>query len=232
LTGVDVQTVASSNFKLFMAKLDSGYFDLTITNGMKALECARNGYQIIAESVDEQAYAGAILVNADSAINTFSDLKGRTVATPGSPALAGHMMPMLYLRKKNIDVNRDLKFDYLESFESVYLNIYLGKCSAGFATTTSWNSFIKTRPEIATKVKLKWVTPKLPGNAVLLRNNMNKSTANRLKSLILSMDSNEEGRKALAKIGFRRFVPADSSTYQPIKDFLREYDLLVANFKN
>ncbi|HET7896727.1 MAG TPA: phosphate/phosphite/phosphonate ABC transporter substrate-binding protein, partial [Flavisolibacter sp.] len=213
LKDVKVQTVASSTFKRFMEKLDSGDFDLTIANGIKALECARNDYRIIAESIDEHGYAGAILVNADSAINSFSDLKGKTIASPGNPALAGHMMQMLYLSKNKIDVNRDLKIDYLESFESVYLNIYLGKCSAGFATSTSWYSFVKSRPEIAAKVKLKWVTPKLPGNALLLRKDVNQQTAEKLKDLIFSMDTDEQGRQALDKIGFRRFAPADSNTY-------------------
>jgi phosphonate transport system substrate-binding protein len=231
LEGAQVQTVGISNFMGYMDKLDSGYFDFTIANGMKALQSARTVYSIVAREVDEKGYAGIILVNKDSSINSLSDLKGKTVATAGYPALAGHMLQMVFLKKRGIDVNKDLKFMYVESFESVFLNVFLGKCAAGFAITGSWSSFIKLRPEIASKVAVKWITPPSIGNALLLKNNVNKKIRDQLKKVIFNMHLNKEGTTALAKIGYVKFEPADSNSYQPIKDFLTEYNNLVVDRK-
>jgi phosphonate transport system substrate-binding protein len=227
LDGVQVQTVGVSNFLGYMDKLDQGYFDFTIANGMKALQSARAGYSIVANEVDEKGYAGVVLVNKDSSINTLSDLKGKTVATAGYPALAGHMLQMVFLRKNGIDVNKDLKFSYVESFESVFLNVFLGKCAAGFAITSSWSSFIKLRPEITSKVAVKWITPPIIGNAFLLRNDVTKKIATQLREVVLTMHLNKEGRKALDKIGYVKFEPADSNSYQPVKDFLKDYNNLI-----
>jgi phosphonate transport system substrate-binding protein len=228
LKGAEVQTVAISNFMGYNDKLDNRYFDITIVNGMSALEqTARNSYTIAGEVINENGYAGAIVVNKDSSINTLSDLKGKTVATPGKPALGGHMLQMVYLMKNGINVNRDVKFKYLESFESVFLNVYLGKCAVGFSTTNSWTRFIKRRPEIATKVAVKWVTPEIIGNAFLIRNNVDANLARQLKDIILSMGDDEQGREALLKIGYLKFIPADSNSYQPVRNFIKEYNSLV-----
>ena len=89
LVGAQIQTVASSNFLEYMDKMNDRYYGFAIVNGMKALEFARNGYTITSHVVDEQGNSGTILVNKDSAINTLADLKGRTIATPGYPALLG-----------------------------------------------------------------------------------------------------------------------------------------------
>jgi ABC-type phosphate/phosphonate transport system substrate-binding protein len=152
LKGVQIQTVASSSFAGYNEKLDKGYFDITVVNGMVALKSAENEYSIVGQAIDEAGNRGAIVVNRDSAINTFSDLAGKTIVTAGPPALPGHMLQMLFLKGKGLDVNKDFQLKFCESFESVFLNLYLGRASAGFATITSWNSFIKRRPEMALRL--------------------------------------------------------------------------------
>jgi phosphonate transport system substrate-binding protein len=223
LKTTQIQIVASPSLNDYLDKLDQQYFDFTLIHGVKALECARNGYTIIGKGSDDDSYRGAILVNKDSAVNNFSDLKGRTIAVPSTKALAGTMMPLLFLHQHGVDVNNDLKFIYLESFESVIMNIYLGKCSAGACWVKSWEAFVKRRPELADKIMLKWVTPPLVQNAIIFKNDMAPETAKELKQLLLHIHDTEEGRNALKVIGFDQFVGADSNTYEPVKKFMKEY---------
>jgi phosphonate transport system substrate-binding protein len=229
LQDIHLQIVASSDFSIYVDKVNKGVFELAIANGIMALDSNHIGYSVACESVGEEPNAGVILVHKDSSINNFLDLKGKTIATPGSPALPGHMFQMLYLFKKGLNVNRDIKLKYLESFESVILNIYLGKCSAGFTAINGWRSFLKKRPEIASKVELKWVTSAAPGNTVLIRNTVNEKTASHIKNLILTMNNNEEGRKALSDLGYTKFVAADNNTYLPLRNFLKEYKELIVD---
>ncbi|MFL5739881.1 MAG: phosphate/phosphite/phosphonate ABC transporter substrate-binding protein [Flavisolibacter sp.] len=231
LPGLHIQTVASSNFSAYVGKVNARFFDLALANGIMALDSARIGYSILGTSVEEVANAGVILVNKDSSINHFSDLKGKTVVSTGYPALGGYMLPMLYLFKNGVDVNKEIKLKYLESFESVILNIYLGKCSAGFTTLNGWNSFLKRRPEVASKVSKKWETPAVLGNPLLIRNDVSEETISELKRVILTMHLNEKGKKALADIGYLKFIPTDSNTYQPLRKLLKEYRELIVDPK-
>ncbi|MES1226598.1 MAG: phosphate/phosphite/phosphonate ABC transporter substrate-binding protein, partial [Bacteroidota bacterium] len=208
-------------------KLDQKYFDFKITNGQRALESEKNGYSIVGKASDDDSYRGVILVNKDSSINNIADLKNKTIASPGEAALAGHMMPMLYLYKNGLNVKTDFRVLYSSSFESAILNIYLGKCSAGFSWISNWNSFIKRRPEIGSRVALQWKTPALINTAILFRNDMDSATTTELRSLLFSLNKSTEGRKALDPIGFTGFEFADSSTYLPVKTFLLEYNSVL-----
>jgi len=231
LKEVHIRLVASSEFTEYVSKVNNGFFDLAIANGLLALSGKNSGYSFVGESVGEEPNAGAILVHKDSLIGNFSDLKGRSIATPGSPALPGHMLQMLYLLKKGVDVNKDINVKYVESFESVILNLYLGKCSAGFTTMVVWHAFLKKRPEVEFKVALKWVTAAAPGNTLLVRNNIDKRIVTHLNEVLLAMHMNSAGRKALADIGYTKFIRADSTTFLPLKQFLKEYNDLVVDRK-
>jgi phosphonate transport system substrate-binding protein len=231
LKGARVQTVATTTFLGWVDKVEHGNFNFIVGNGLQALDGIRYGYTIVATAIDEAGYKGAILVNKDSSINKISDLRGRSVATVGRPALAGHMLPMVYLFKKGFNVNRDIRLQFCESFESTIMSIYLGKCSAGFTSTTGWTTFLQRRPEIASRVALKWVTQPITGTALLIRNDVDNNTALQLRNIILSMDSSQDGRNALAKLGYIKFVPADISSYEPVKSFLREYNALIVDQK-
>jgi len=230
LDGIQVKIVANSQFSTYVDKLKNGLFDLAGANGIMTLESIRNGYSILAASVDQDVNAGAIVVNKDSSINKFSDLEGKSIASVESPAL-GNLLNTIYLSKKGLNINKKCKLNYLESFESVILNVYLGKCSAGLTTINGWHSFIKRRPDIASKVALKWTTPAVAGNALLILNSVNEKTASQLKRLVLTMHMNEQGSKALADLGFIKYVPADSTTYQPFRDLLKEYSQLIVDRK-
>jgi ABC-type phosphate/phosphonate transport system substrate-binding protein len=113
----------------------------------------------------------------------------------------------------------------------VILNLYLGKCSAGFTTVKGWNSFLKKRPEVATKISKKWETPAVEGNPLLIRNDVGEETISQLKRVILTMHLNEKGKKALADIGYLKIMPADSNTYLPLRNLLKEYRKLIADPK-
>jgi phosphonate transport system substrate-binding protein len=230
LEDAHLKIVANSSFSEYVEKVKNRYFDVAGGNGIIALESIHNGYSILTAVVDQDVNAGVILVNKDSSINHFSDLKGKSVASVESPAL-GHLLPMVYLYKNGLDVNKQIKLKYLESFESVILNIYLGRCSAGLTTVNGWHNFLKRRPEIASKVALRWVTPEVAGNVLLIRNTVDKKTASQLKKLLLTMHMNEQGRKALANLGYAKFVAADSTTYLPFRNLLKEYRAIIADPK-
>jgi ABC-type phosphate/phosphonate transport system substrate-binding protein len=229
LKGARVQAIPSTSVAGFDDKLHRGYFDFSIGSGVQALESAAHGYHIIAASVNSIGNGGVVLVNKDSAVNSYSDLRNKTIATVGPPALPGHMLQMLYLKKNGIDVKNDCRLMYVESFESIYLNLYLGRCSAGFSSVSSWCNYAAARPEIASRVHIKWEMPGLINSAILFRNDLPDEFAVQIQKLVLTMHNSEPGKKALARLGYVRYDKADSSSYAPVKNFLKEYRVLVGN---
>jgi phosphonate transport system substrate-binding protein len=219
-----IQLIGSNKFEEYVQRLGKKEFDMTTISGLLALDLEKNGYTIVGKVADDNAYRGIILVNKDSAINGFRDMAGKTISSPGKDALAGHMMPMYFLYQNGVNVKTGIKILNLGSFESVILNVYHGNCSAGFCMLSRWESFIKKRPEIESKVALKWTTPPMANVALIFRDGMDTKVSEELKTLIFSMHTTEEGKKALEPYAVNQFVPANAGTYEPMKNFLEKYN--------
>ena len=227
LNNVLVRIEASTDVNDYQDKIKKNEFDMIIINGPLLLEAEQNGYSIVAKMGDDDKYKSVIFVRNDSAINSISDLKGKTVATSGPPALAGTMMPLLFLYKNGLNINTDIKRLYAPSFESTIMNVYLGKCSAGASKKASVVNIFKQRPEIASRLSIKWETPPLINSAFMIKNNMDKEMLDALTKLILTLQNNEEGKKALIPLDVSRFEKANTDTYKSLKEFLKEYNAAI-----
>ncbi|HEV8504834.1 MAG TPA: PhnD/SsuA/transferrin family substrate-binding protein, partial [Chitinophagaceae bacterium] len=166
LSKAQIRVLACSNADDYLDKLEKRAFDFTIINGSLVLDAEQNGYVIVGKMGDDDKYRSVIFVRKDSGINKFSDLAGKTLTTSGPNALAGTMMPLFFLQKNGVDVKRDVKRLYAPSFESTIMNVYLGRCSAGASKRAVAMDMLKQRPEIDSKLMIKWETPPLINNAL------------------------------------------------------------------
>jgi phosphonate transport system substrate-binding protein len=225
LDSIRIRTVACRSIEDYEDKLRKGYFDFTVINGAQLLSAEQNGYTVVGRIADD--YRSFIFVNKDSAIENFRDCKGRSIALGANRILAGSVMPLMFLYAHGVDVNRDLKRVYCPSFESILLNVCLGKCAMGAVWETAYRNFQNKRPDLASRLRLKWMTPSLVSSGLLVRRNLDKALAQKLASLLFGLQADEQGRQALQRVGIGRIVAADSSSYIPLKEFLRKYDSLV-----
>ena len=226
LSKARIRILACSNADDYLNKLKKRAFDFTIINGSLVLDAEQNGYSIVGKMGDDDKYRSVIFVRKDSAINKFSDLTGKTLTTSGPNALAGTMMPLFFLYKNGVNV-KNIKRLYAPSFESTIMNVYLGRCSAGASKRAIAMDMLKQRPEIDSKLIIKWETPPLINNALFIRNDMDTLIAGELTKLIFTLQDNEEGRKALIPLDVSKFEKATSETYRPLKEFLAEYNAVM-----
>jgi len=226
LSKARIRILACSNADDYLNKLKKRAFDFTIINGSLVLDAEQNGYSIVGKMGDDDKYRSVIFVRKDSAINKFSDLTGKTLTTSGPNALAGTMMPLFFLYKNGVNV-KNIKRLYAPSFESTIMNVYLGRCSAGASKRAIAMDMFKQRPEIGSKLMIKWETPALINNALFIRSDMDTLTSRELTKLIFTLQDNEEGRKALIPLDVSKFEKASSETYKPLKEFLVEYNAVM-----
>ena len=227
LSTAKIRVLACVNADDYLDKLKKKVFDFTIINGQLVLDAEQSGYVIVGKMGDDDKYRSVIFVRKDSAINKFSDLTGKTLTTSGPTALAGTMMPLFFLYKNGVNVKRDIKRLYAPSFESTIMNVYLGRCSAGASKRAIAMDMLKERPEIDSKLIIKWETPPLINNALFIRNDMDTPIASELTKLIFTLQDNEEGRRALIPLDVSKFERATSETYKPLKEFLAEYNAVM-----
>jgi phosphonate transport system substrate-binding protein len=107
------------------------------------------------------------------------------------------------------------------------LEVYLGHASLGATWKPAWETYLRQRPEIASKLEVRWETPALVNAGILFRVTIDSSLAAKLARLFFQMGKDEQGRRALRRLNIGGFEPADSSSFRPMEAFLREYEAYI-----
>ena len=227
IKGSELRLEASRNYAAFDEKLFSGYFDFSLPNPYQTVMAAKKGYKIFGKMGDDENFRGIILVRKDSGINKVTDLRGKTVSYPAPTALAATMMPQWYMLQNGLDVNHDITNSYVGSQESSIMNVFLGKSAAASTWPPPWKAFIKERPEVARQVEIKWQTPPLPNNGLVVRDDVPQALVDTVSQIIFSMQNDEEGAKILSAMELSRYEKANDATYDRVREFLRNFEAHV-----
>jgi len=227
IKGAQLRLEASRNYPAYDKKLFAGYFHFSLPNPYQTVTSTKYGYNIFGKMGDDNNFRGIILVQKNGAIKTVNDLKGKTVSYPAPTALAATMMPQWYLYKHGLNINKDITNSYVGSQESSIMNVYLGKSAAASTWPPPWRAFIKERPEIAEKVMIKWETPPLPNNGLVVRKDVPKNILNQVSKIIFSLHTHEDGKNILDAMELSRYEVANYETYNPVREFLKHFELEV-----
>lgn len=224
---VEFRLEASRNYASYDKKLFSGHFDFSLPNPYQTVMAVEKGYTIFAKMGDDENFRGIILVRKDSGIENIADLHGKTVSYPAPTALAATMMPQWYMYKNGIDVQNDIKNAYVGSQESSILNVFVGKSAAASTWPPPWKAFIKERPEIAEQVEVKWETPNLPNNGLVVRNDISNDLVVKVREIILSLHKSKEGMKILSRMELSQYEKANNASYDSVRLFLKDFQKQV-----
>ncbi len=217
----------SLSFSHYEGKLRQRQLDFALPNPYQAVTALDWGYRIIAQAGDSADFRGIFVVRRDSGIHAPADLKGRSVSYPAPTALAAGMMPILWLARQGLDVNRDIRNRYVGSQESAILNVYLGEAAAGATWPPPWRAFQKAHPKEAAQLRIAWETPPLINNAVIARDDLPAGLVARVADTLVHLHETEAGRRVLAAMETARIQPAGNATYQVVRRFIDDYEALV-----
>jgi len=224
LEDAELRLEASRNYPAYDKKLFAGHFHFSLPNPYQTVTSTQHGYKIFGKMGDDENFRGIILIRKDSGIRSVNDLTGKNVSYPAPTALAATMMPQWYLHTHGININTDIKNSYVGSQESSIMNVFLGKSAASSTWPPPWRAFIKERPEVAEQVIVKWETPPLPNNGLVVRNDVPQEIVKKVSSIIFSLHKHEKGKKILEAMELSRYETADDSTYAPVREFLVKFE--------
>jgi len=228
-TGYKLKLEASRNYAEFDKKLFGGELDFALPNPYQTVISIERGYNVFAKVGNDEDFRGIILIRKDSKINSFADLKGKRISYPAPTALAACMMPQWLLYENGIDVIYDIKNIYVGSQESSIMNVFYKEVDAGVTWPPPWRALLKEKPELGEALEVKWQTDTLPNNSFVAKNDMPKHTVNHIKYLLVNLHHHEEGKVILSRIETPCFEAADNNTYEPVKKFIKKFELYIRN---
>lgn len=215
---------ASRDYQAYEQKFRARGPEFLLPNPWQTLEAIKVGYNVIAMAGDEEDFKGIFIVRRDSGIKVPADLKGKAVSYPSHTALAACIMPQDFLRRHGIDIRRDIQNQYVGSQESSIMNVYLGKSAAGATWPPPWRLFQRDHPQEAAALEVIWETPSLLNNSFMVRNDVPGEVIQKIQSLLVALDRDEEGRRILAAMETARFHPAGNASYDRVRNYIATFE--------
>ena len=165
-------------------------------------------------------FRGIFVARKDSGLRQPADLKGKAVSYPSPTALAACIMPQRFLQDHGINVNADIQNRYVGSQESSIMNVLLGHVAAGATWPVPWKTFQQENPEMAAQLEVKWQTGTLPNNGWVARGDVPNALVDAVGKALVRLNSTQEGRALLEKLGITSFEHASNATYKPVQQYL------------
>ena len=215
---------ASRNYDHYNDKVDAERPDFLLPNPYQTLRAQQHGYHVIAKMGDDDNFRGIILVRRDSGIGSVDDLRGGSISYPARTALAATMMPQYFLHQHGLDVRHEVDNRYVGSQESAILNVYLGETDAGATWPPPWRALASERPELAEELEVRWRTPPLPNNSVMVHARVDAELARRVAKLLARLHASPEGKRILGPMELSRFELAADGDYAPVVDFIEQFE--------
>ena len=225
--GLHLQVEASRDYRDFEAKLEAGHFDFALPNPYETLLSLDSGYRVIAKMTPDDDFRGLIVARKDKGIHSPRDLAGKTMAFPSATAVAGTMLPLLYLHGQGLDVTRHLTIRYVGSQFSSLLTAYSGDVAACGSTVRFWRVWSRNNPAKAAEMEVLWRTESLPHNAVVARRDVPDALAGQVARALAGLDKDPAVDQRQFTEDQGHFELATDATYQPMRDFLTRYDQAI-----
>jgi phosphonate transport system substrate-binding protein len=184
---------------------------------------AKLGVEVIArpENPDgTSTYHGQIIARRDSGIKTAADMKGKRFAFVDMSTTAGYLFPLIYFKEHRIaDYNKYFGEVYFAGTHEEVINDVLNKrADIGAVKSTIYDKMNGTEQRIRDALVVIASSREMPENALVLRKGIAGDIRDKLKGVLLGMDTDPEGVIILKKFGSQKFIETRDEDYRNLYD--------------
>jgi len=198
-------------------KMDAAFLGSLVA----VLAVDRLGARVLVKPVDEagvSTYRGVIFVRPDSPIQRIEDLAGRSVAMVKT-TYAGDLFPVWEMYRTDINHSATPpRRVWVGTHDDVISETLSGRVEAGAVKNLRLEAFEASHPDA--KLRRLATSAPVPHDAFVVRGDVGETFAAQIRDVMLAMDKDPEGAKALAGFGAARFVPCSTEEYAPIYDMI------------
>ena len=210
-SGVSLRFKTDSSIPKFEEKLAKGEYDLAYMNPYHYVVFhEQSQYEAIAKAKDK-LIKGIIVVPRNSPIVKLDDLHGKTMAFPAPAAFAASILPRAYLKSKHIDITAT----YVNSHDSVYANVALGRYTAGGGVM---RTFKNTPEKYRNELKVLWTTNGYTPHAFAGLSTINTKDLEKVKQAMIDLDKSEDGKKLLNALKLQGIEAARNKDWDDVRE--------------
>ena len=154
-----------------------------------------------------------IVVPKKSGIKTLQDLKGKTLSTTDSTALAT-LMIKAHLAKAGIDWEKDLKLVYTPSHNASLISAYKNITDAGSLMIPPFN---RAKKAVKNSMRILSTTDGTPHMPIAVSGSLDKNVVSKIKNALVNLKSSKKGKALLNHLRWPGFVAVEPHEYDKLK---------------
>ncbi len=220
--GMPVKAFTATNYVGVVEALGSGQVDFGfIPPFAYVLAHSENQSEVILTALNskgESSYQAQFLVSANSDIQGFEDIKGKTVAFVDYSSTSGYLFPAAHLMMENLDLYEDLTYVISGGHDRSLQLLINGDVDVAATFVDSRVRYEKDFPTAKDDTRVLGYTQAIPNISVTVSRHMDDVTRKALQKALLEIAKDEEGAALLKDLfNMYGFVEATDSDYDIIR---------------
>ena len=219
--GQPVQMVDRGNYTEMNHLLETGGVDFAFVCAGPYVEGKEKfGMELLAMPLvkGKPIYYSYIIVPADSPVRRLEDLRGKVFAFADPKSNSGKLVPTYMLSKmKETPETFFSRFQYTYGHDTSIRAVAEKVVDGAAVDSLIWEYTARKTPELAAKTRIVAKSEPYGIPPVVVRPGLDPKLKLRLKEILISMSSEEDGREILRGMMIERFVPGDDTNYNTIR---------------
>lgn len=222
--GRPVEFVDKESYAEINNLLESGDLDFAFAcSGPYVAAHDKFGLQLLVapEINGETVYYSYIIVNSESPIKSFKELRGKTLAFTDPLSNTGKLVPTYMLSKMKETPDSFFKEYIYTKKHDVSIKMVANKMVDGAAVDSLiWEYMKRKHPDTTAKTRIVLKSPPYGIPPVVVTRAMDAATRKTLKEIFLNAHKDEKGKEILKGMMIDRFVPISDSAYDSVREMI------------
>jgi phosphonate transport system substrate-binding protein len=227
-TSSRIELVVPTNYAAVVEAIANDRVDIAYLGGFTFVQASRRaGVLPLVQRERDQNFHSVFITQPRSGINTLTDLKGHSFAFGDVNSTSGHLMPAYYMRAANVDPSVLTKALYTGGHDATALAVANGKVDAGAMDELVFANMMKSGKITPDQVKIFYTTPAFFDYLWAARKGLDPKLSDSFADALLKLDaSNPEHKVLLDLLNATKYLRADDSSYDKLRQAAREEGLL------
>ncbi|NHN29336.1 phosphate/phosphite/phosphonate ABC transporter substrate-binding protein [Paenibacillus agricola] len=187
------------------------------------LQASRYGFNSLTAQVDKSmlvnTYQSVVVVNADSPIKTVEDLKGKKIAWLDISASADYIYPYMELRKKNIDLEKDVRSIIVKGQDKAVLAVLHNEVDAAIVFQEALLKVSKGDPDVYAKTRMIYFDTLIPTDTISVRHDMSEEWRNKIADAFIAIGKDSQYQQLLYELFTHRgYTVSDDSRFNVVRE--------------
>jgi phosphonate transport system substrate-binding protein len=227
-TGSRVELTVPTNYAAVVEAVASDRVEIAYFGGFTFVQAStRAGAMPLVQRERDQNFHSLFITQPKSAIRSLKDLRGHSFAFGDVNSTSGHLMPAYFMQQQGVDHAVIDKAIYTGGHDATALAVANGKVDAGAMDEQVYARMIKDGKLSESQVRIFYTTPPFFDYVWAQRKGLDPAIAKSFSDAMLGLDAgNPEQKTILDLLGATKYIKAENSSYDPLRQAARDAGLL------